>query len=194
MKAIDNDSLSELFDLEIEPPEDDTPEDDPSVYDSSDDITYVDKQLKQLMVTSNEILKSAQAMIVAAPDAETISSASNMIASIGHLVSEFNKSVLMEKNFKSKVDLMDMKHEKDLEKERIKIEARKEIAGMRATTPQLGSGNTFIQNNSKVVAFSQEDIIKQLVSIEEHKEEQEATSTENEDIIETDIDVPNEEN
>ncbi len=167
MKPIDNESLSELFDLEIDPPED-TPEE-VSPHDNSDDETYVDKQLKQLMTTSNEILKTAQTMIVAAPDAETISSASSMISSIGHLVSEFNKSVLMDKNFKKKVDLMELKHQKDLEKERMKIEARKELTGMRQQeTGQLGSGNTFIQNNNKIVAFSQEDIVKQLASIEEN--------------------------
>jgi len=168
MKPINNESLSDLFDLEIDPPKD-TTEELSSPLDNSDDETYVDKQLKQLMTTSNEILKTAQTMIVAAPDAETISSASNMISSIGNLVSEFNKSVLMDKNFKKKVDLMDLKHKKDLEKERMKIEARKELIGMRQPTEQLGSGNTFIQNHNKIVAFSQEDIVKQLAALEENQ-------------------------
>lgn len=168
MKQIDNDSLNDLFDLEIEPPEND--ENMTSSFDNENDETYVDKQLKQLMTTSNEILKTAQSMIMAAPDAETIGSASSMISSIGHLVSEFNKSVLMDKNFKKKVDLMNMKHKKDLEKERIKIEARKELTGMRQAQ-QLGSGGTFIQNQNNIVSFSQEDIIKQMASLENQERE-----------------------
>ena len=98
MKQFDQDGLNELFDLEIEPPEDDL---NPHPADEViDDEEYLDRELKQLGETANQILASAQTMIHSTPNPETVAAASSLISSIGQLLSEFNKSVLIDKRFK----------------------------------------------------------------------------------------------
>jgi hypothetical protein len=154
MKQFDEDGLSELFNLDIEPPEE---KDETEVIPTDsieDDESYIEREIKQLGVTANQILATAQTMIHSTPDAETVSAASSLISSITHLLAEFNKSILIEK-----------KHKLNTQLETMKIKARKELAEMRSKK-SLGEGNTFVQDNRTVV-ISQETLVKDLLDMDQ---------------------------
>jgi hypothetical protein len=156
MKQFDEDGLSELFDLDIEPPEEDETEietEEVTPDEHMDNESYVEQEIKQLTITANQILATVHTMIHSTPDAETVSAASSLISSMTHLISEFNKSVLIEK-----------KHRLNKELETMKINARMELAEKRGKKA-IGDGNTFVQDNRTVV-ISQEDLVKDLLNMD----------------------------
>lgn len=108
---------------------------------------YVETELKNLLQTSNDILLVAKDVISTTPDAETIESASKMIASMSTIITELNKSILINQK---------LSHLTQLEK--MKIEARQQLAEYRASLGPKGDVN--IQNN--LINYSQEELIKLL--------------------------------
>jgi len=171
-KQMNNDVLNELFDLEIEPPKTYIDSIHEQENEQIQDVDYVDVQLKQLLQNSNDILDAAKTMILAAPDnPDLLSSTSNVISSIGQLITEFNKTVLLDKTYKKKIEYLNEKHKKELEKEKMRIEARQNLALLKSPqTPQIGSGNTIIQNNN-YISYSQEDVIKELLALEKEEDD-----------------------
>ena len=102
-------------------------------------------------------MDGAKYLIGASPDAESITAAASLISSLGTIMSEFNKSVLLKKKFNETTKI-----------EKMKIKARKELVELRAQLDSkklsIGDNNTFVQNN--LVPFSQEDIIKSIIADE----------------------------
>jgi len=152
MKRIDDEGLNELFDIVVEEAyvNNDVIEDAPVVEEQEDceDTDFIDKEIKKLLSTSNRLMSTAQSLLEAAPDPDTVTAASSMISSIGHLLTEFNKSVLLDK-----------RHNNVWELEKMKIQARKELAEFKAQS-RLGegsNGSTYVQNN--MISLSQEDLV-----------------------------------
>ena len=122
------------------------------------DNSYIDDELKGLIETCKQIMDGAKYIIGAAPDAESIAAAANLIGSLGTIMSEFNKAVLLKKKFneQTKIEVM-------------KINARKELVRLRAQLDtkklSIGDNNTIIQNN--LVPYSQESIIKNIIAEEQ---------------------------
>jgi hypothetical protein len=123
------------------------------------DNSYIDEELKGLIQTCKQIMDGAKYLIGAAPDAESIAAAANLIGSLGTIMSEFNKAVLLKKKFNETTKL-----------EKMKIKARKEIIRLRAQLDtkklSLGDGNTINIQNNNLVPFSQEDIVKNIIAEE----------------------------
>jgi hypothetical protein len=123
------------------------------------DSDFVNTELKSLLNTTHKLMEAASFILNGAPDAETIASASTLVGSIKDVISEINKSVLIEKRFEEQTKL-----------EQMKIEARTNLEQLKAKhkKPELGSNNTFIQNNTSntIAAGSQEDIIDMIRDIQ----------------------------
>ena len=124
---------------------------------------YIDKELKRLLDTANNLMDAAKFVVEQTPDPETVTAASNMISSIGHIITEFNKMVLMKEKYKEQTKL-----------EKLKINARNRLAEFRAATQKqqiaMGEGNTFNIQNNNLVATSQEDTVKEILSQEKQLE------------------------
>jgi hypothetical protein len=168
-KVLDNESLEEMFGLTdisdgviedeyadevvvVEPIEPD-----------GDDNDYIDDELRGLICTCKEMMDAAKYLISAAPDAEAIQASASLISSLGSIMSEFNKAILMKKKFNEMTKL-----------EKMKIKARKELVHLRsqldARKLQIGDGNTFVQNN--LVAYNQEDVVAQIAAEEQARKDQ----------------------
>ena len=128
---------------------------------------YIDNELKRLLDTANNLMDAAKFVVEQTPDPETVTAASSMISSVGHIISEFNKMVLMKERYREQTKL-----------EKLKINARNRLAEFRAATQKqnlsLGEGNTFNIQNNNSIATSQEDIVKEILAaerqLEEHKD------------------------
>ena len=127
------------------------------------DSDFVNNELKGLLKTTHKLMDAASFILNGAPDAETIASASTLVGSIKDVISEINKSVLIEKRFEEQTKL-----------EQMKINGRKNLEELKAKhkKPEIGSGNTFIQNttNNTIEANSQEDIIDMIRGIQKDTE------------------------
>jgi hypothetical protein len=167
-KVIDNESLEEMFgltDISDGIIEDEYVEEaliaEPSDQEGGDN-DYIDEELRGLICTCKEMMDAAKYLISAAPDAEAIQAAASLISSLGSIMSEFNKAILMKKKFNEMTKL-----------EKMKIKARKELVHLRsqldARRLQIGDGNTFVQNN--LVAYNQEDIVAQIAAEERVRED-----------------------
>jgi hypothetical protein len=128
----------------------------------------VEEDLSKLLNTANQLLEAAKFSVETTPDdSEAVASAAALINSIGSLIGEFNKSVLINK-----------KHNNSLELEKEKNKYRKELIELKAKlTPSLGSGNTINIQNNNALPFAQESIVEKIIEME--KQEQKT------------IDVPN---
>jgi len=173
MKRVDDEGLNELFDIVVEETSTDNvieivPVEEPE---ETDDNMFIDKEIKKLLNTSNRLMSTAQSLLEAAPDPDTVTAASSMISSIGHLLTEFNKSVLMDK-----------RHQNVWQLEKMKIEARRELAEYKASVRlgEGGGGDTYVQNN--MIAMSQEDLVDML------KEQSKNILADNEARIAIDVD------
>lgn len=108
-----------------------------------------------------EIIGVAKFLLDTSPDNETIASAAKLFTSASQLMKELNKGVL------------DAKKQRFTERlEKIKIKARRELVERKAELesnrlPDLGDGATLniTQNNNNMVNFSQEDVIRKMLSI-----------------------------
>jgi len=156
MNRIDDDGLNELFDIVVEETSDNSEieqvqEEEPIVQSEDNEEHFIDNEMKKLLKTSNRLMDTAQSLLEAAPDPDTVSAASSMISSISHLLSEFNKTRLIEK-----------RHQNAYELEEMKISARRDLAEFKAQQKSLdaGSGNTYIQQNS--ISMSQEELVDML--------------------------------
>jgi len=128
---------------------------------------FVNDHLKKLLKTSDKLMDMAVYLIDSAANAETIASASNLISSTKDIISEINKSVLVKTRFNEQAKL-----------EKMKIEARQNLAEFKAATGKqkidMGSGNTFIQNTEQnlVSSYSQEDIVDMIQNIKDKSDNQ----------------------
>jgi hypothetical protein len=135
---------------------------------------YIDNELKRLLDTANNLMDAAKYVVEQTPDPDTVTAASSMISSVGHIISEFNKMVLMKERFKEQTKL-----------EKLKINARNNLAQFRASTQKqqltLGEGNTINIQNNNLVSSSQEDIIAEIIAQEKLLEGQSYSDKELED-------------
>jgi hypothetical protein len=120
--------------------------------------------LKDMYQEVKEIIGVAKYLVEASPDAETIQSAAKMFASASQLLKELNKGILESKKQRFTERL-----------ERMKIDARTELMERKAeleansipSTVAEGGVVNITQNN--MVAFSQEDVIRQLSEMNKPK-------------------------
>jgi len=120
---------------------------------------FVEDELKVLLKNASCMLAVAKDIVETTPDAETISSASNMINSVTSLINELNRNVLVDRRFHNQAKL-----------EQIKVDGKKDLARYKSELdqkkPNLGSGNTINVQNNNYVPFNQEDIVKSIVQAE----------------------------
>lgn len=136
----------------------------PIIENDKTDTDFVNEELKGLLKTTHKLMDAASFVLNGTPDAETIASASTLVNSIKDVIAEINKSVLIEKRFKEQIKL-----------EKLKLDGKMLLEERKATNkkPELGSGNTFIQNttNNTITANSQEDIIDMIRGIQKNAEQ-----------------------
>ena len=124
---------------------------------------FVENELKVLLKNASCMLAVAKDIVETTPDAETISSASNMINSVTNLINELNRNVLVDRRFHNQAKL-----------EQIKVDGKKDLAKFKsqldqAKAPNLGTGNTINVQNNHYVPFNQEDIVKSIMEAEKEK-------------------------
>lgn len=168
-KQFNTEKLDEIFDIDTTEISDisiieDEREELDELIDGDDtfgqDNSYIDEELKGLIDTCKQIMDGAKYLIGASPDAESISAAATLISSLGTIMSEFNKSVLLKKKFNETTKI-----------EKMKIKARKELVRLRAQLDtkklSMGDGNTINIQNNQLVPFSQESIVKNIIAEEQ---------------------------
>lgn len=121
------------------------------------DPNVVYSKLNSLINTGDKILKAAQYIVEAEPDADSIASTASVISSVKDVIKEF--TVLHR-------DKMRFEQQKELEM--LKFEQRKQLAQIRANDGK--SIDIDQQDSIDVIEFSQEQIIEQIMNIEESKE------------------------
>jgi hypothetical protein len=112
--------------------------------------------LKDMYKEVKEIIGVAKYLVEASPDAETIQSAAKMFAAASQLLKELNKGILESKKQRFTERL-----------ERMKIQARSELVERKAEIetnkiPTVADGGVVNITQNNMVAFSQEDVIRQL--------------------------------
>lgn len=157
----DNKSSEEEKIIDIIPTSVSIPVSSPEVITPKTDDNFIEEEMKELMKNANEIMKAAKYLISTAPDAETVASASTLISSITSIISEFNKSVLMNKRFKLAKELEDHKQNAKLQILELKN---------KQTQLSLGKGNTFNTQINNLVPFSQESVVKAILKEQEEKQ------------------------
>lgn len=102
------------------------------------DVKYVDDELKKLMLVSTDLMSTAKAMMEAMPDGDNVSAVANMISSVNGIITEFNKSVIMNKRFEDTQKLEILKHKLRM----------KEIEAKSKALPGAIKAETFNQQNN----------------------------------------------
>jgi hypothetical protein len=121
-----------------------------------DEIEVVDSELRELLKTCNDMVKSAKYLLDTSPDAETVAAGASMLTSVQNVIAEVNKSVLLTKKFKLTKELEEKKQQDRIEILNIRAKQLK---------PQsLGQGNTINVQNNNLIAYSQEDIVKKILA------------------------------
>lgn len=128
------------------------------------DTDFVSGELKGLLSTTHKLMDAASFILNGAPDADTISSASTLVGSIKDILAELNKTVLIKTRFEEQAKLEQLKINGRLNLEDKKLKSK--------TPPELGSNNTFIQNNTStnntINTGSQEDIVDMIRDIQKN--------------------------
>ena len=163
-KEFNLEKLDEMFGLDKTTPEDisiiDTTEGDdlvPVNEVQTEEDNFIDDELRELIDTCKKMMDGAKYLISCNPDAESIAAAANLVSSLGTIMTEFNKAVLLHKKFNRMEKL-----------ETMKIKSREKLVRLRAELDKqkiaIGDNNTFVQNN--LVSYNQEDIIKNIIAEE----------------------------
>lgn len=124
-----------------------------AIEDVKNDEDFFEKELKEILNMSKEMIGSAKYLIDNCPDAETVMAAANMIHSISSLLTEFNKSNVIRKKYHQQRDIEEMK-----------IKAREKLIRLKAElNPNLGSNNTFNLQQNNLMTFQTDKIIHKLL-------------------------------
>ena len=171
-RIVDTDGLGELFDIDLDADffensltdeqiiesidtEDETKATAVSNTDSTSEAEYINTSLKEMVGEVKDIISAAKYLINSSPDEQTITASSTLFSSAAALLKELNKGVLQSR-----------KERHNLELEKLKITARRELAVFKSKskTNAIGSGNTFnIDNRQQQISFSQESVVKEII-------------------------------
>lgn len=175
MSQLDKENLDEIFNV-------DNNKDDEEVIDVSEEAEVeeeaveepeeeenieskekkIDEELRELLSMAKDILNNARQIVDSAPDADTLTSASELVNSVTGIIRELSRSIQNDK-----------KHKQAKELENLKAKHKKEIAKMKEKQLQLGDGNQlYLQQNyydnsndssqTPSIPFKQEEIVKKL--------------------------------
>jgi len=132
----------------------------------TNDTDTVEERLKTLLSTANTLLDDASGLISNTVSPEGIMAVSTMVNSVTSVISELNKTILIQHKFKANLDLEREKAKlrAELVRERMSLQTKKNnpLAVPSSTTDgnPLQGGN-YQQNNYLI--YSQEDIVRKVL-------------------------------
>jgi len=144
-------------------------------YRDIDNIEMVDSELKSLTIKAGQMLETAKYRLEQDPDAKTVDAVSKLLKSTLDIITELNKGILLQKE-----------HDFKRELEMLRINSKKQMAELnnkKMPIPQIsGDNNNITLQQTNIVSYCQEDIIKDLLKAKRERKIEEKLIVETKEV------------